>query len=51
MAPDAAEAEFLAFSARSRDLVAGCALLLVGDVGRADRLAQTVLARRAAAAG
>ena len=51
MAPQTAEAEFLAFSARSRDLVAGCALLLVGDVERADRLAQTVLARRAAAPG
>ncbi|MBP2417394.1 hypothetical protein ACFFOM_12715 [Microlunatus capsulatus] len=45
MAPDA---EVLAAGARARVLVAGCALLLVGDVERADRLAQTALARAAA---
>ena len=47
MSPDAAEAAFLDFSAGSRALVGGCALLLVADSHRADRLAQTVLARRA----
>lgn len=45
MVPDV---EVLATSARTRALVAGCALLLVGDVERADRLAQTALARAAA---
>ncbi len=46
MAPDAAEAGFLHFSAGSRALLGGCALLLVGDADRADRPSQTVLARR-----
>nr|WP_294690587.1 sigma factor-like helix-turn-helix DNA-binding protein [uncultured Friedmanniella sp.] len=49
MSPDVAEAGFLDFSAGSRALVGGCALLLVADLHRADRLSQTVLARRAAA--
>lgn len=48
MAPDAAEVDFLDFSTRFRTLVGGCALLLEGDAGRADRLAQTALARRVA---
>ncbi|WP_375424298.1 sigma factor-like helix-turn-helix DNA-binding protein [uncultured Friedmanniella sp.] len=44
MAP--VDRDFLAFADRSRDLLAGCALLLVGDPARADRLATSVLARR-----
>jgi hypothetical protein len=51
MAPDPAADGSLDVGARARTLVAGCALLLVGDVERADRLSQTVLARRAAAPG
>jgi hypothetical protein len=47
MAPDAAG---LDTGVPSRALVAGSALLLVGDVVRADRLTQTVLARAAAGA-
>lgn len=46
--PDAATAGSLDAGARARRLVGGCALLLVGDVQRADRLSQTVLARQAA---
>ena len=46
MAPDAAEAGFLDFSAALRTLVGGCALLIVGDSDQADHLSQTVLARR-----
>lgn len=42
----ATDHDFLAFADRSRDLLRGCALLLVGDPGRADRLAESVLARR-----
>lgn len=41
--------EQLAFADQARDLLRGCALLLVGDPERADRLAETVLARRSAA--
>lgn len=45
--PDAATVGSLDAGARTRRLVGGCALLLVGDVERADRLSQTVLARHA----
>ena len=45
--PDADTAGSIDASARARRLVGGCALLLVGDVARADRLSQTVLARHA----
>jgi len=38
--------DFLLFAERYRDLVRGCALLLVSDVDRAERLASSVLARR-----
>ncbi len=48
MAPETAAAGFLGSHAPERSLVAGCALLLLGDVDRADRLSQTVLARQAA---
>ncbi len=51
MAPDRSETAYLDFAARSRGLVAGVALLLVGEPERADRLAQTVLARRVPAHG
>jgi len=37
---------FLAFAERHRVLLSGCALLLVGDVQRAGRLTESVLARR-----
>ena len=51
MSPEAAEAAFLGFSAGSRALVGGCALLMVADPDQADRLSQTVLARRASEPG
>ncbi|GAA1429883.1 hypothetical protein GCM10009616_13000 [Microlunatus lacustris] len=49
--PDAATVGPLDAVARARQLVGGCALLLVGDLDRADRLSQTVLARHALRSG
>ncbi len=42
----AADSDFLAFADESRDLLRSCSLLLVGDAARADRLAESVVARR-----
>ena len=47
--PVSRDRAFLLFAERDRDLVRGCALLLVPDLGRAERLASSVLARRYAA--
>ena len=46
MAPSAQQRAFLAFAGDARPLLSGCALLLVGEPGRAARLTGTVLARR-----
>lgn len=46
MALAAQDQAFLAFADRTGGLLHGCALLIVGDVRPAERLAQTVLARR-----
>lgn len=44
--PPGRDQDFLLFAERHRDLVRGCALLLVPDLGRAELLASSVLARR-----
>ena len=44
--PTGHDQDFVLFAERHRDLLRGCALLLVPDLGRAELLASSVLARR-----